>query len=157
MRYTATLILCLLPLAARAQNTQVCGWLIETGKAEEPYMFDIWLQADAPLDFYYKIGGAGIVADGLKAHSPGSGTFSLKAGKAEKVWGFGSTLYPPAKIEFTIELHQTPADIFSKEPTPLLAEFSFRRSIPETEKKPPPTLAKKQCSAVKVPPRPVKP
>src|SRR5690349_11969568 len=118
MRFAAALLFCL-PLAAPAQ-TQVCGWLIETLKSESTYDFDIWLQSDAPLDFLYKIGGAGVVSESLKAHSPGSGTFNLEAGKATKVWGFGSTIDPPAKLDFTIELHQTPADIFSEKPTPLL-------------------------------------
>jgi hypothetical protein len=148
MRLTVALILCL-PVAAPAQAAQVCGWLVETLESENTYMFDIWLQSDAPLDFVYNIGGTGVVSESSRAHSPGSGTYTLNAGKAQKVWGFGSTLYAPAKLDFTIELHQTPADIFSKAPTPLLAEFSFRRNVPESEKKPPATLAKKQCATVK--------
>jgi hypothetical protein len=147
LRFISALLLCL-PLAMQAQ-TQVCGWMIEKLESENTYAWDIWLQSDAPLDFYYKIGGVGVVSEAVKAHSPGSGTFTLSAGKATKVWGFGSTIYPPAKLDFTIELHVTPADIFSNKPTPLLAEFAFRRDIPESEKKPPPTLAKKQCATVK--------
>jgi hypothetical protein len=123
--------------------------MIEKVDSESTYTFDIWAETDAPLDFLYKIGGTGVVSEGLKAHSPGSGTFTLRPGKAQRVWGFGSTISPPAKIEFVLEIHQTPADIFSEAPTPLLAEFTFKRSIPESEKKPPPVLAKKQCSVVK--------
>ena len=147
MRFAAAFLLCL-PLATQAQ-TQVCGWMIEKVENENTYTWDIWLQSDATLDFFYKIGGAGVVSEAVKAHSPGSGTFTLHPGKAEKPWGFGSTIYPPAKLDFTIELHETPADIFSDKPTPLLAEFAFRRDIPESETKPPPTLAKKQCATVK--------
>ena len=147
-RLFAALIFCF-SLTALAQSTQVCAWLVETAQPDNVYSFDIWLQADAKLDFLYKIGGAGVVTDSGKFHSPGSGTFALNVGKAEKVWGFGVTMDPPAKIDIGIELHQTPADIFSEAPTPLLAKFSFSRAVPESEKKPPPTLAKKQCSAVK--------
>src|SRR5258708_28191632 len=105
MRFIVALVFCL-PLAAATQAPQVCGWLIERLESENTYAFDIWLQSDARLDFLYKIGGAGVVSESLKAHSPGSGTFTLDAGKATKVWGFGSTLYPPATLDFTIELHQ---------------------------------------------------
>jgi hypothetical protein len=65
------------------------------------------------------------------------------------MWGIGSTFNPPGKIDITLELHKTPADIFSKEPTPLLAKFSFQREVPASEKKAPKTLAKKQCATVK--------
>src|SRR5689334_19555333 len=50
-------------------------------------------------------------------------------------------LNPPGTIDIGTELHQTPADIFNDAPTPLLAQFSFRRDVPAWEKKPPATLA----------------
>jgi hypothetical protein len=150
LKFVAGLVLCLcLCLTARAQAKQVCGWLVETNKPDNEHMFDLWLQADGEMDFLYKIGGEGVVTDSSHSHSPSSGTFVLHAGKAEKPWGFGTTLNPPAKIDISIELHQNPADIFSDAPTPLLAKFSFRRDVPESEKKAPPTLAKKQCTALK--------
>jgi hypothetical protein len=68
---------------------------------------------------------------------------------AAKAWGYGSTLDPPGKIDFSIELHQTPTDIFSDAPTPVLASFVFQRDVPKSEKQPPATLAKKQCAEMK--------
>ena len=150
LRVAAGLLLAL-SFAARSQTVQVCGWMVESVKDENVYHFDVWLQSDGELSFLYKMGGEGVVAGSDKSHSPGSGTFELHAGKAGKPWGFGTTVYPPAKIDITIELHETPADIFSDAPTPLLAKFDFRRNIPASETKPPATLARKQCVAVKTP------
>ena len=144
-------LLLTLSSAALSQTVQVCGCLVESVKPENVYQFDVWLQTDGELSFLYKMSGAGVVAGSNKTHSPGSGTYVLQAGKAEKPWGFGTTLYPPAKIDITIELHEMPADIFSEAPTPLLAKFDFRRDVPESETKPPATLARKQCLAVKTP------
>jgi len=148
LRFVAGLMLCFC-LTARAQAKEVCGWLVETNKPDNEHSFDLWLQADGEMDFLYKIGGEGVVTESGKSHSPSSGTYVLHAGKAEKPWGFGTTVSPPAKIDISVELHQMPADIFSDAPTPLLAKFSFRRDVPESEKKAPPTLAKKQCTALK--------
>ena len=150
LRLAAGLLLTL-SSAALSQTVQVCGWMVESVKPENVYQFDVWLQTDGELSFLYKMSGAGVVAGSNKTHSPGSGTYVLQAGKAEKPWGFGTTLYPPAKIDITIELHEMPADIFSEAPTPLLAKFDFRRAVPESETKPPATLARKQCLAVKTP------
>jgi hypothetical protein len=144
-------LLMTLSFAARSQTVQVCGWMVESVKPENVHQFDVWLQTDGELSFFYKMSGAGVVAGSNKTHSPGSGTYVLHAGKAEKPWGFGTTVYPPAKIDITIELHETPADIFSEAPTPLLAKFDFRRDVPESETKPPTTLARRQCVAVKTP------
>ena len=146
-RIAATLAL-LLALGGQANATEVCGWLKETVKRDQFHMFELWLQADGETDFLYQITGAGIVTASMKSHSPGSGTYVLHPRKAEKVWGFGTTLNPPGTIDIGIELHQTPADIFNDAPTPLLAQFSFRRDVPASEKKPPATLAKKQCAAM---------
>jgi hypothetical protein len=143
-RIAATLAL-LLALGGQANATQVCGWLKETLKRDRLLEVELWLEADGETDFLYRIGGDGIVTTSGKSNSPGSGTYVLHARKPEKPWAFGSTLDPPGKIDITVELHQTPADIFSDAPTPLLARFTFRRDVPATEKKPPPTLAKKQC------------
>jgi hypothetical protein len=142
-----------LAISARAQDNpkpaQVCAWIVETKEPNDVHHFALWLQADAELDFRYVIGGQGIVTESGKSHSPSSGTLVLHAGKAEKPWGFGTTMETPAKVDITVELRQTPADIFSKEATPLLAKFSFRREAPESEKSAPRTLAKKQCAVVK--------
>src|SRR5260370_20544809 len=146
-RFIALLMFGLLA-AARAETPQVCGWLVETNKPDNVYMFDLWLQADTEMEFLYKIGGEGIVSEGNKAHSPSSGTYVLHSGKPAEPWGFGVTLYPPAKIDISIALHQKPADIFSDAPTPLLAKFTFRRDLPDAEQTAPTTLAKKQCAAL---------
>src|ERR1017187_5616377 len=125
-------LLLTLSSAALSQTVQVCGWMVESVKPENVYQFDVWLQTDGELSFLYKMSGAGVVAGSNKTHSPGSGTYVLHAGKAEKPWGFGPPLSPPAKIDITIELHEMPADIFSEAPTPLLAKFDFRRDVPES-------------------------
>jgi hypothetical protein len=101
------------------------------------------------MEFLYQIGGTGMVDASSKSHSPGSGTFALHKGKAATMWGLGATFNPPGTIDISVELHQMPADIFSKESTPLLAQFSFQRNVPESEKRAPRTLAKKQCATVK--------
>lgn len=150
LRLAAGLLLAL-PFAVQSQTVKVCGWMVESLKPDSVYQFDVWLQADGDLSFLYKMSGEGVVSGSNKSHSPGSGTYELHAGKAEKPWGFGVTLDPPAKIDITMELHETPADIFSDAPTPLLAKFDFRRDVPASETKPPATLARKQCVAVKAP------
>src|ERR1700687_1016182 len=137
-RLTAALAF-LFVFASQAQATQVCGWMVEANAPDDVRNVDIWLQADGHVEFFYKIGGEGISSEGEKAHSPGSGTYILDAGKADRPWGFGTTLYPPSKIDITIELHKIPADIFSDAPTPLLAQFTFRRDVPASETKPPAT------------------
>lgn len=70
MRFAAALLLCL-PFATQAQ-TQVCGWMIEKLESETTYTWDIWLQSDAPLDFFYKMSGAGVISETLKPHAPGA-------------------------------------------------------------------------------------
>jgi hypothetical protein len=146
-RIAAALVL-LLAFDAEAQATEVCAWLKETVKRDQLYMFELWLQADGETDFLYQITGAGIVTEGSKSHSPSSGTYVLHPRKAEKPWEFGATLNPPGTIDIGVELHQTPKDIFSNNPTPVLAQFSFHREVPASEKKPPTTLAKKQCATL---------
>jgi len=136
-------------LTAQAQTIQICGWLIETNKPDNAHDFDVWLESDTEIEFLYKIGGAGVVTDGMKAHSPGSGTYVLHAKKPEKVWGFGSTLYPPERSTSASLCTRNLRAFFSEAPTPVLAKFVFQRDVPESEEKAPATLAKKQCVAVK--------
>jgi hypothetical protein len=132
-----------------AQATTVCAWMKESVDSDQMYSFDVWVQADSEVDFLYQIGGKGVVTESMTGNSPGSGTYSLHAGVAEKMWGYGSTLNPPGKIDFSVELHQTPKDVFSDAPTPLLARFLFQRNVPASETRPPATLAKKQCLLMK--------
>ena len=134
------------PSPARA--TGVCAWLVETTGPDDLHDLTLWLQADKDVDFFYKIGGEGLTSEGSRSHSPGSGTYSLSAGKADKPWGFGATLSPPGDIDIVVELHAKPVSIFSDEPTPLLASFTFHRHVPEGEEKAPPTLAQKQCATL---------
>ena len=132
----------------RAEAAQVCAWLVESNQPDDVRQLDLWLQSDANIDFLIKIDGDGILDDSGKSNSPESATYSLTAGQADKAWGFGSTLAPPGAIDEIVELHKTPADIFSDAPTPLLAKFVFQRKIPADEKTPPDTLAKKQCATL---------
>jgi len=136
--------------SAPAQAAQVCAWMKEAIQTDNEHDFELWLEADARVDFLYRIGGKGVETASMTANSPSSATFSLDAGTPEKAWGYGSTLNPPGKIDFSVELHQKPTDIFSDEPTPLLARFVFQRAVPQGETKAPATLAKKQCAVLKV-------
>jgi hypothetical protein len=136
-------------VASGAHATEVCAWLVEANAADNEIDFELWLQSDGEADVYYQIVGEGVTTESSTSHSPGSGTYVLNAGQASKVWGFGTTVNPPAHIDIGIELHQMPASIFSDAPMPLLAEFSFKRDVPASEVKAPTTLAKKQCMALK--------
>ena len=135
-------------IVGRADAAQVCAWLVESNQPDDVRQLDLWLQSDANIDFLIKVDGGGILDDSGKSNSPESATYSLTAGQADKAWGFGSTLAPPGAIDEIVELHKTPADIFSDAPTPLLARFVFQRKIPADEKTPPDTLAKKQCATL---------
>ena|SRR5215469_1655709 len=142
-------VIFLLPfISIPAHAGQICAWMIETNEPNDVRHLEVWLHSDAETDFYYKFGGQGIVNGMGHSHSPSKGTFSLHAGQTDSPWSFGATLDAPAKIDVTLELHQTPADIFSDAPTPLIARFLFQRNVPETEKTPPKTLAKKQCAPI---------
>jgi hypothetical protein len=145
----AALSLCLCSIAqaqVKSKAPQVCAWIVETKDADKVHQFDLWLEADAEVDFLYVIGGAGVITPSGKSHSPSSGTYNLSPHKAEKPWGYGTSVNSSAKIDITVDLRQTPTDIFSKVQTPLLAKFLFRRDIPESEKAVPPIFAKRQCA-----------
>ncbi|MGD0142655.1 MAG: hypothetical protein ABSC92_05820 [Rhizomicrobium sp.] len=135
-------------LSTSAQAAKVCAWMIETESPDDERMLVLWLQSDSDIDFFYQIGGRGIVTPGNTGNAPNDGTFSLLARKADSPWKYGQTFEPPGKIDVTIELHKMPADIFSDAPKPLLAAFSFNRDVPKSEKRPPATLAKKQCATI---------
>jgi hypothetical protein len=131
-----------------ANAAKVCAWMVETEAADDERMLVLWLQSDADIDFFYQIGGRGIVTPGNTGNAPNDGSFQLHAGQADSPWKYGQTLEPPGKIDVTIELLKMPADIFSNAPKPLLAKFAFERDVPATEMKPPATLAKKQCATI---------
>jgi hypothetical protein len=132
-----------------ADATQICAWLVESNQPDDVRQLDLWLQSDADIDFLIKVDGDGIIDGSGKSNSPESATYSLTGGQADKAWGFGATLAPPGAIDEIVELHETPADISSDAPTPLLARFAFQRKIPAGETTPPDTLAKKQCETLK--------
>jgi hypothetical protein len=141
----------LFALTGTAHAAQICSWLVESNEPDDVRVLTVWLQSDVDADFLYKIGGKGIVNHMGYGNSPTDATYSLHAGQAETPWHYGGTLDAPATIDITVEIHQTPTDIFSDAPTPLLAKFTFSRRVPESEKKPPMTLAKKQCATVLAP------
>jgi hypothetical protein len=131
-----TLVLALLvPIQPQSslKPTQLCAWIVET-RDDDFQNFNLWLQADREIEFFYVIGGEGVVRSSGKSHSPSSGTYVLDPGKPEKPWGFGTNPGGPATVDIIVEIHQKPADIFSKAATPLFAKFTFRRTIPESEK-----------------------
>jgi hypothetical protein len=133
---------------ATARATTICAWMIESNQPDQVREVDIWLQSDQDISFVYQVGGKGIITDSGHMNSPGSGTYSLKAGKAARPWGFGATLDSAGKIDISMDLHKTPSDATSFMLTPVIAHFAFQRDIPAGEKKPPATLAKKQCVVI---------
>jgi hypothetical protein len=139
--------------AGAAHAAQICAWMTETSNEDNFHEVTLWMQADADVDFYYMIKGEGLKADdGDRFHSPGSGTYVLHKGEADKPWGFGATLYPPGEIDIVAEVHAWPKDIFKAEDSPLLTSFTFHRRVPDGEETPPKTLAARQCKTVTVPP-----
>ncbi|HET6971362.1 MAG TPA: hypothetical protein VFH92_09570 [Phenylobacterium sp.] len=131
--------------AQPARAAQVCAWLTETVDAEQTHQFDLWLEADADADILYAMTGQGIVTEGSRMYSPGSGTYSLHARRAERVWGFGGTLDPPGDVDIVAEIHEKPASIFD-ETSPLIAAFPFQRHVPEDEKAPPTDFQQRRCA-----------
>jgi hypothetical protein len=134
--------------AGPAGAVTVCAWMDETVGEDDYRELKLWLEADGEADFYYKIKGKGLSSEGMKAHSPNSGTFFLRPKTASSPWTFGSTLSPPGTIDVIAELRAKPADIFSDAETPLLASFTFHREVPEGETKAPTTFAAKQCAVL---------
>lgn len=137
-----------LVLSTPAHAVQVCAWIDETVGDNAYHELKLWLEADAEFEGYYKLAGQGLAGDGMKAHSPGGGTFFLRPKQADSFWGFGSTLYPPGTIDVIVEIRAKPADVFSDEPPPLLASFTFHRDVPEGETAAPGTFAARQCATL---------
>jgi hypothetical protein len=139
---------CAISFAIPAKAAKICAWMVESEQPDDERMLKIFLSSDTEIDLFYQIGGKGIVYEGNTGNSPGDGTFSLHAGQTDSPWSFGQTFEPPGQIDVNIEIHQMPEDVFNEKPKPLLANFIFRRNVPANEKKPPATLAKKQCAMV---------
>jgi len=131
-----------------APAATLCGWMIESEEPNDVRNLKIFLSSDAEVDFMWKIGGKGISYPGNTGSSNSSGTFTLHAGQTDSPWSYGQTLEPPGLIDVNIEIHQMPEDIFSDKPTPLWANFVFRRNVPAGEKKPPAIFARKQCATL---------
>ena len=141
-------------LAGPAHAKELCGWLTERLEAGGVHQFDLWLQTDSDADLFYKMTGRGVVTENSESYSPGSGTISLHPGKAVRVWGFGTTLTPPADIEIIAEVHTPPASVFSEDETPMLAAFTLRRHVPEEGPEPPISVPERRCVALAPPPPP---
>lgn len=135
-------------LVGEARATQLCGWIVETNEENDVHKLTLYLSSDKEIEFLYKLGGRGIVDGSGHSHSPSKGTFLLRDGQTDSPWSFGATLTAPGEIDVIVEIHEKPADIFDEKPTPLLATFTFRRDVPESETKAPPVFAKKQCAMV---------
>ena len=154
-RLLPTLLLALAPtfaLAPHAHAANLCAWIVESDDTDDlgtSRKLTLWLQSDTDMDFFIQMAGDGIVNGMGKSNSPMSATYTLHAGQADSPWSYGATLDPPAKIDETIEIHKMPADIFSDAPKPLLTKFVFKRTVPESEKKPSTIFAKHQCAVVK--------
>jgi len=138
-------------LAAPAHATQICAWLAESNEPENVRVVTLWLQSDAEVSFLYKVGGKGIITHSGESNAPASATFNLHADHPETPWHYGATLDSAARIDISVEIRAQPTDIFSDTPSPLLASFAFARAVPENEKTPPATLAKKQCATITLP------
>jgi hypothetical protein len=151
MLFAALSMLCALTLPAHA--TQICAWIVESDEPGQVRLLTLWLQSDTDVGFLYKIGGEGIVTHSAESNSPTSATLTLREGEPQTPWHYGAVLNSVARIDITLEIDATPTDIFSDTPPPLLAKFAFARAIPGNEKRPPPTLAQKQCATINAPTR----
>jgi len=145
-------MLCALTLPVHA--AQICAWIVESDEPDRVRVLTLWLQSDTDVDFLYKVDGEGIVTHSGESNSPTSATFNLHAGEPQTPWHYGAMLDSVARIDISVEIHAQPTEIFSDTPPPLLAKFSFARAVPENEKKPPATLAKKQCASINPPAAP---
>lgn len=135
--------------AGEARAAQLCGWIVETREPNDVHLLKLFLSSDREIEFFYRLGGLGLVDGSGHMHSPSKGTFLLHNGQTDSPWSFGGTLTAPGKIDVVVEIHQKPADIFDERPTPLLAKFTFKRGIPAGETRVPPVFARKQCAIVK--------
>ena len=121
--------------------------MVESEQPDDERMLKIYLSSD-PCGFFLQGRRQRDRLSGNAGNAPNDGTFTLHAGQTDSPWSYGQTLEPPGSIDVNIEIHQTPADIFSDKPTPLWANFVFRRNIPGSEKKPPAIFMKKQCATI---------
>ena len=140
-----------LAAAAQAQDkkpVKICAWIVETVDPDFRN-FEFWMQADSEFETFYVIGGKGVVRDSGHDSSPSSGILLLHPGRPEKLRLWGTSAGGPAKVDISIEVHQRTGPISDQADKPVIAKFLFARNILESEKAPPPSLAKKQCAAIK--------
>jgi hypothetical protein len=136
-----------LAAAGQARAAQLCGWLTETVKADQVHDFSLWLQSDSDVAFFYKMAGKGIVTGAGSSYSPGSGTYSLRPGRTESPWTYGTNI-SEGEVDIVAEIHETPKNVFDDAESPLLVTWTFRRHVAEGEKKPPTDFAKHQCITI---------
>jgi hypothetical protein len=137
----------LMGAAVPCSAAQVCAWIIETVQPENVRHIELWMQSDSEINFYYEIGGDGLVDRSGKVQSDGGGTFVLHPGQAVSTWSEGSTLVPPGRIDVTLTLHAPTPSVFDP-PGPVIGTWAFRREVAEGETAVPPALATKQCKMV---------
>lgn len=135
-----------LVVALPAHATELCAWLNETNQPGHVRSLDLWLQSDTAMAFLYSISGKGIVSGPDAANNPVDGSYSLRQGQPVKLWHFDKTFYPPGRIDVELEIRKVATDYYSGAPTAVLANYVFKRSVPDSETTPPDTLAKKFCA-----------
>ncbi len=130
-----------------ARAAQLCGWLTEKVSADDVHDFALWLQSDSDIAFFYKMSGKGVVTPSGSSYGPGSGTFSLRPGRPQNPWGYGTNI-SQGDIDIVAEIHETPKSVFDDTESPLLVTWVFQRHVSANEKKPPTDFAKHQCITV---------
>jgi hypothetical protein len=136
-----------LAISEPAHAAQLCGWLTEKVSADNVHDFALWLQSDSDIAFFYKMSGKGIVTRSGSSYAPGSGTFSLRPGRPQNPWGYGTNI-SEGDVDIVAEIHETPKSVFDETESSLLANWVFRRHIARGEKAPPADFAKHQCITV---------
>ena len=139
----------------QANAAKLCGWFVETVGADSEHDVEFWLQSDEHITFSYAMTGQGFTADdgSSRMYSPGSGTFSLEPGKAERAWSFGATLGAGMHIDIVGEIHASKAKLFDDDDasTPLLGKFAYQRAVTETTEAPPAPASEHECFEAKFP------
>ena len=136
-----------LAAGSEARAAQLCGWLTETREADDVHNFSLWLQSDSDVAFFYKMSGRGVVTNSGSSYGPGSGSYSLRPGRAESPWTYGTNI-DEGDIDIVAEIHETPKSVFDETESPLLVKWIFCRHVAEGEKKVPTDFAKHQCITI---------
>jgi len=148
LRRFAAALAGLMIVSAPANAAQMCAWLVETSQPGHVHSLDLWLQSDSAISFVYILGGRGIVQATGESNSLDRGTYSLVPNTPRKIWTYATTFYAPGKIDVTLDIHKTRNDLYTTAEEPLLANFVFKRDVPDGEQKPSADLAQKQCMEI---------